>query len=122
MTLEEVKTLLHAKVIYGEDKLKNEVKGVFGCDLLSDMLAFAPEGVLLLTGLTNDQLINTADLIGACGIIYVRGKLPPRSAIQRAMEKGIPLLSTDKLLYECCGILYVHGLPGLRVANQAVGS
>ncbi|MGI6552308.1 MAG: transcriptional regulator [Clostridia bacterium] len=113
LTLAAVRDMLNARVLWGEEMLHREVKAAFGCDLLSDMLAYAPEGVLLLTGLTNEHLINTADIIGACGIVYVRGKMPNKSIINLAAEKGIPLLSTKMFLYEGCGVLYAGGLPGL---------
>lgn len=113
ITLAGIKDLLDAQVLWGEELLQQEVTVAFGCDLLSDMLAYAPEGVLLLTGLTNEHLINTADIIGACGIVYVRGKIPDRSVIKKAAEKGIPLLTTKMFLYEGCGVLYSGGLPGL---------
>ena len=78
--------MLNARVLWGEEMLHREVKAAFGCDLLSDMLAYARK-VLLLTGLTNEHLINTADIIGACGIVYVRGKMPNKSIINLAAEK-----------------------------------
>lgn len=112
-TLEVIRDLLDAQVLWGEELLHREIKAVFGCDLLSDMLAYAPEGVLLLTGLTNEHLINTADIIGAYGIVYVRGKTPDQAVVKRAAEKKLPLLSTKMFLYEGCGVLYANGLAGL---------
>lgn len=112
-SLEKVRDLLHARVLWGEEFLQREVNMAFGCDLLSDMLAYAPEGVLLLTGLTNEHLINTADIIGARGIVHVRGKVPDEAVINLARQKQIPLLSTKMFLFESCGVLYAHGLSGL---------
>ena len=112
ITLGTVKELLASRVLWGEELLDREAKVAFGCDLLSDMLAYAPEGVLLLTGLTNEHLISTADIIGACGIVFVRGKIPDERVIRKAAEKGIPLLSTKMFLHEVCGVLYAAGLSG----------
>lgn len=112
MNLREVKTLIDAQVLWGENVLDKEISHAFGCDLLSDVLAFTPPNVLLLTGLTNVQVVYTAEMIDAAGIVFVRGKRPPVEVIDFAMKKGIPLLATCRMLYDCCGILYQNGLKG----------
>ena len=53
MKLSEVRDILDAEIIVGEDSLDLEVQTAFGADLMSDVLAFAKAGSLLLTGLTN---------------------------------------------------------------------
>ncbi|MBP1735399.1 MAG: hypothetical protein H6Q53_1686, partial [Deltaproteobacteria bacterium] len=63
MTLREVKEILDAEVFVGHDQLEKEVKTAFGADLMSDVLAFAKEGSLLLTGLTNPQIVRTSDVL-----------------------------------------------------------
>lgn len=57
MTLAEIKDILDADVIVGEDMLSLEVNKGFAADLMSDVLAFAKEGSILLTGLTNPHNI-----------------------------------------------------------------
>jgi len=49
MTLAEVKKILDAEVIVGEDMLNMQVERGFAADLMSDVLAFAKEGSMLLT-------------------------------------------------------------------------
>ena len=82
-----------------------------GADLMSDVLAFTHAGTLLLTGLTNPQVVRTAEMAGISAIVFVRGKIPPPETIKLAEEKGIPLLATRYTLYETCGRLYTAGLP-----------
>ena len=60
MKLREVKEILEANVVVGQEKLDMEVYMAFGADLMSDVMAFAKAGSLLLTGLTNAQVIKTA--------------------------------------------------------------
>lgn len=121
ISLAEIRDLLDAQVLWGEEFLQRQVEVAFGCDLLSDMLAYAPEGVLLLTGLTNEHLINTADIIGASGIVFVRGKIPDQLVIRMAKEKKLPLLSTKMFLFESCGVLYANGLAGLVNPSYSTG-
>lgn len=112
MKLSEVQVLLEAKVLWGEHLLETEVTAGFGCDLMSDSLAFATPDCLLLTGLTNAQIIKIAEMIEARGIVFVRGKEPGRDIIELAQKKGLPLLLTRRFLFESCGLLYQKGLRG----------
>jgi len=78
---------------------------------MSDVLAFTHAGTLLLTGLTNSQVVRTAEMAGILAIVFVRGKLPPPDTVALAEEKGIPLLASKYTMYETCGRLYGCGLP-----------
>jgi anti-sigma regulatory factor (Ser/Thr protein kinase) len=114
MTLKDIGRLLEADIVGGgEVRLETEVASACGSDLMSDVLAFGRPGQILLTGLTNAQSVRTADISGALAVIYVRGKRPDEECLSLAELKGIPLLSTRKMMYEACGILYSHGLPGV---------
>lgn len=112
MTLREVIEILDADVLVGGDRLDDEVKTAFGADLMSDVLAFAKSGSLLLTGLTNPQVIRTADVLDIAAIIMVRGKKPPQETVQLAAELCIPLISTHYILFETAGRLYERGIRG----------
>jgi BioD-like phosphotransacetylase family protein len=62
MTLKEVKEILNAEVISGDHDLEKEIRCAFAAELLSDVLALAQEGALLITGFTNSQVVYAADL------------------------------------------------------------
>ena len=47
-------------------------------------------------------MVRTAELTGAIGIVFVRGKLPPQEVIGLAKSHCIPLLKTDKLMFASC--------------------
>lgn len=113
MTLKEVKEILEAEIICGENLLDLEVFAAGGSDLMSDALAFGQPGILLLTGLTNLQSVRTADIIEAKAIVYVRGKRPTNEGIELARAKGIPIFSTRHMMYTACGLLYAGKLPGV---------
>ena len=112
MKLRDVKEILDADVIVGEEKLDMEVKTAFGADLMSDVLAFAKAGSLLLTGLTGAQVIKTATSLNIAAIILVRGKKPSTEAINLAKELQIPILTTGYILFETAGRLYAKGIVG----------
>ncbi|MCU0581038.1 MAG: DRTGG domain-containing protein [Syntrophales bacterium] len=112
MTLNEVAEILNAEVIVGQDQMEMDVTTAFGADLMSDVLAFAKPGSMLLTGLTNSQVVRTADILDIAAIILVRGKKPAAETTQMAEELGIPILSTKLILFETAGRLYENGIRG----------
>ncbi|MEN6507368.1 MAG: DRTGG domain-containing protein [Smithella sp.] len=112
MKLRDVKDILDAEVIVGEENLDMEVRTAFGADLMSDVLAFAKSGSLLLTGLTNTQVIRTANVLDIAAIILVRAKQPSSETIALARELKIPILTTKYILFETAGRLYAKGIVG----------
>ena len=112
MTLREIKEILDAEVFVGQDQLDKEVKTAFGADLMSDVLAFAKTGSMLLTGLTNSQIVSTSNILDIAAIIIVHGKRPLPETIKLAQELKIPLMSTKYILFETAGRLYKEGIVG----------
>ena len=110
MKLNEVKDILNAEFLSGEDKGDTEVKSACGCDLMSDVLAFVKDKAILLTGLVNPQVVRTAEMMDITTIVFVRGKMPTEDVIELAKEKEITLLQTEYPLYMACGKLYNKGL------------
>ena len=115
MTLAEVRQMLDADIIAGERLLDRTVQHAFGADLMSDVLALAREGCLLITGLTNMQSLRTAYALDIAAILICRGKIPSAEYGSTAEELNIPVLATKHILFESCGRLYAHGmLPSVR--------
>lgn len=113
MRLKDIQQLLNAEVLVGdEETLAMEISTACGSDLMSDVLAFTKEKTLLLTGLTQPQVIRTAEMMDLNAIIFVRGKRPELATIQLAREICIPLMMTDLPLFEACGRLYANGVRG----------
>ena len=110
MTLREVKDILNAEMISGDHELEKDIKCAFAAELLSDVLALAQEGALLITGFTHPQVVYAADAANLCAILFVRGRWPNESTQQLATQKKIPLLSTPYMMFEACGLLYEYGL------------
>lgn len=86
------------------------IESACGADLMSDVMAYVKEDVVLLTGLVNIQTVRTAGLLDIQLIIFVRGKYPTPEMVQEAKSAGITLLTTRYSLFLSCGILYEAGL------------
>ena len=110
MKLSDVAKILDAKVVCGENLMDREVKSACGCDMMSDVLAFVKDQAVLLTGLTNPQVIRTAEMMDMVCVVFVRGKKPDQMIIDLAREKNIVVMTTDHRMYLSCGLLYAAGL------------
>jgi predicted transcriptional regulator len=118
MYLHEVREILDAEVLAGEQHLGKEVTFIKASDLMSDVLTLRDSGILLLTGLANIQAVRTAEIAELSGVIFVRGKKPDAQTIELACQKNIPLLATLLPMYEACGLLYQSGLSGITGLEQ----
>lgn len=110
MTVGRIVELLEARVHAGADSLDLEVEAACGADLMSDVMAFVKDRVVLLTGLVNAQALRTADLLDIKVVVFVRGKSPTEDLVRQAEESGIVLMSTRYSLFLSCGRLYEAGL------------
>jgi hypothetical protein len=110
MTVKEALKIVEGQFYSGEDKADLEITSACGADLMSDVMAFVKDRVLLLTGLVNPQVIRTAELLEIGAIIFVRGKVPTRDMIDMAGEADIILGSTKLPMFLACGKLYEAGL------------
>jgi hypothetical protein len=114
MDLKTALTVLDCEIISLQSDLPLRVAISYGAaaDLMSDVLAYARPGSVLLTGLVYPQVVRTAEMAGMVAIILVRGKHPAADTVRLAEEIGIPLFTTRYTMYEACGRLYAAGLGG----------
>lgn len=114
MTIRDVKEILNAEVLTGEEYLDSAIETACGADLMSDVLAFVKHKTVLITGLINPHVVRTSEMLDINCIVFSRGKRPSEEIIEEAEEAGIAVLSTKMTTYTCCGELYVRGLPGTQ--------
>jgi len=116
MKLEDIRKTLEAEWAGGKSRgTESGQRDVLFChasDLMSDVLTFSGAGSLLLTGLTNAQVIRVADVADFAAVCFVRGKKPQPETVGLAVEKEIPLLVTSLSMFESCGRLHAGGLQG----------
>jgi predicted transcriptional regulator len=112
MTVADAVQIVEGQFFSGGDKAELEIASACGADLMSDVMAFVKERVLLLTGLVNPQVIRTAELLDIHAIVFVRGKAPSRDMIDMAEESNIILAGTKLPMFLACGKLYEAGLKG----------
>lgn len=111
MNATAIQDLLKATVLVGPLP-QEEIMTACGSDMMSDVLAFPKDKMVLLTGLTNPHTVRTAELLDVLMLVFVRGKLPNEEVLNMAEDAGIAVLGTEYTLYDACGRLYAAGLPG----------
>ncbi len=112
MTIRKIQELLDADILLGENQIDCNAEFVFSSDMMSDVLAYAEEQSVLITGLCNPQVVRTAEMLDIVCIIFVRGKTPDQAMLSLAEEKKIVILCTRHFMFTTCGILYSSGLRG----------
>jgi len=119
MKLEEIRKVLDAEWFGGmvthPDCGTREVRSCHASDLLSDVLTSSGVGSILLTGLTNVQVVRVAELSDIVAVCFVRDKKPQPEVARLAEDMEIALLVTHLSMFESCGRLYAKGMP---VANR----
>ena len=110
MKLKEVRDVLNAEVLCGEELLDTEVRSACGSDLMSDVLAYVQNQALLLTGLVSPQVVRTAEMMDMSCIVFVRGKRPDENILALARDRDMVVLATKERMYNACGLLYINGL------------
>ena len=108
MKISEIKEILDAEIICGDELLDREVFTACGSDMMSDV----KEQAVLLSGLVNPQVVRTAEMMDMHCIVFVRGKQPDENIVDLARDRDIVLLSTKQTMFASCGMLYEKGLRG----------
>jgi len=89
-----------------------DITAAFVAGLLSEVLACAPHGALLLTGQTHLNAVAVALSAGMPAIVYPMGRTPDDTVRARAHEKGIRLYASPLSTFELAGRLYALGIRG----------
>jgi hypothetical protein len=95
-----------------------EVERAHASDLLSDVLANAPTGSLLLTLQVHMNVIAVAAHAGLAAVVFTSGMRPEESVRLKAVKEGIPLLATPLSTFDAAGRLYTLGLRGRKAPQQ----
>lgn len=119
MTLASAIGTIKADVIVRPPNPEATLSGAFAADLMSDVLAYAREGSILITGLTGDQTIRTAAIKHLIAVVVIQGKDIDDDMVEAAREEDIGLYHTPLSKFETCGLLMAAGLRPYRLQTDA---
>jgi len=84
----------------------------YASDLLSDVLAHAPAGGILVTLQVHLNVIAVASHADLRAVIFAAGRRPEDEIVERAVEEEISLFLTDADTFDVAGRLYALGVKG----------
>jgi hypothetical protein len=108
--LSEIIRLTEARISAGKPDEDINVEKAFSSDLMSDVLTLDEENIILISGLSNLQLIRTAEMVDISIVLIARNKKATPEMIELASENGLVIAETPFSIYKASGILYANGL------------
>lgn len=108
MKLQELAQKLGLKLV--TTAFDKEVGGVYISDMVSDVIANAKAGDLLVTVQAHSNMIAAANLLDLCGIVVTQGKLPGDDVVRIAEKAEIPIYSTELNRWQMATRLYEAGI------------
>lgn len=107
MSLREIARILDADILSGIALVDHYlVTRIAATDLMSGVLAYSQPGTLLMTGLANIQVINTAEVAGLSGVVFMGGVRPPVPVIMKAEALELVTMVTVHAAYSACNLLF----------------
>ena len=106
MKFSEVQDLLGLKLVTKVTNLDRKVGGGYASDLLSWVMAHAKENDIWITIQSHQNIVAVASLLSLAAIIVAEDANIDENTITKAEQENIPIYSSDKSIYELCGILY----------------
>ena len=88
----------------------HEVDGVYISDMISDVIANAKPGNLLVTVQVHANAVAAANLVDVCAIVLAQGKRPADDVLKMAEKAKITVLSTPLNRWQVATKLYEVGL------------
>jgi len=108
--ISEIIKYVDAQIVAGCPQLDMMLDKAFSSDLMSDVLTLDEENILLITGLSNLQLVRTAEMADIHVVLLARGKHASSEMIELANENGLIILETPLSIFKASGILFSKGL------------
>jgi predicted transcriptional regulator len=108
IALKDVVALLDGDLLTPGIPLEAECPKVFASDLMSDVLASAEAGSLLLTGLANAHVVSACSVADLAAVVFVQGKRPGPDVVGQAREHNLPLIATKMPMFEACSRIARH--------------
>ena len=110
MKIEEKIEPLKLRLIAGKGGMGRKVKSGYCGDLLSDVMANAPDGSIWVTIQTHQNIVAVAVLRDMAGIIISADNEPDEETKNRAEAENIPILASSMTSFEIAGLLYEMGI------------
>ena len=103
MNVKELVDRFNLHVASGQNKLDRQIQSGYCGDLLSDVMANAPDGCIWLTVQTHQNIVPVAVLHEMAAVILTGGQEPDQETIEKADAEGIPILMGPQSAFDLAG-------------------
>ena len=103
MNVKELVEHFNLHVAAGQNILDRPIQSGYCGDLLSDVMANAPNGCIWLTVQTHQNIVPVAVLHEMAAVILTGGQEPDKETIEKANEEGIPILMWPQSSFDFAG-------------------
>jgi len=87
-----------------------DISGVYISDMVSDVIANAKAGNVLVTVQIHNNVIAAANLVDICGVIVTQGKMPTPEVIKMAEKAEIAIYTSDMNRWQIATKMYEAGI------------
>lgn len=110
----EAAAALGLSVLAGASNLEQQILGGYASDMLSYVMAEAKTGYIWVTMQGHPNVVAVASLLELAAVVVSENSPVEAVTIQRAEEKGIPLLTTEHDTFTTVAELAQLGIRGSR--------
>ena len=110
MTVNDLMERFDLKLVAGEKGLDRQVEDGYCGDLLSEIMANAPEGSVWLTIQGHQNIVAVAVLREMAAIVVTGGQSADNDTLHKANQEGIPILLWPGSAYQLAGRLFSAGV------------
>ncbi len=103
MNVKELVDRFNLYVAAGQNKLDRQIQSGYSGDLLSDVMANAPDGCIWLTVQTHQNIVPVAVLHEMVAVVLTGGQEPDPETIEKANEEGVPILMWPNSAFDLAG-------------------
>ena len=104
MTVHQLLQTLPVKVLHQADE-NREISGVYTGDLLSWVMGRAQPDQVLVTIMTNINVVAVASLLDLSLVVICDNALPDDAMLEAAKSKGVNVVTFEGTSYEMCVLL-----------------
>jgi hypothetical protein len=114
MKIKDIAARLGLCALSGKRENDDDLEVLFGhsSDLLSDVLAHAPAGCVLVTIQVHMNVVAVAAHAGVSAVIFSSGMVPAPEVVRKAEDEKIVLLGSSEPTFSVVGKLYGLGIRG----------
>ena len=102
MTVSEFALRLGASILTGDSGRDRKVESIYCCDLLSWVMSHSGKGSAWITVHTHLNIVAVAALVEHSCIIVPEGIEVEEATVKKAVQEGIPIISTKLSTYKIC--------------------